>query len=244
MVFFLNFPEEVQIMANVEQVTITSADGQYGGYCADGAADAANPIGLVVIQEIFGVNSHIRDVCDRFASEGFTALAPDLFHRQQPGVELGYEEADIGTGFGLKQGLDPTGAMTDLAGAIEFLRQRGCRKIGVVGFCMGGLYTYLTAAQLKVDAAVAYYGGGIGECLDQASQISCPIIFHFGERDQHIPLTVVADVQGAVAKLDNTAVYIYPADHGFNCDQRGSYDADSAAVAWQRSVQFLQQHLV
>ena len=231
-------------MANGEQVTITTADGQYGGYCADGLVASVKPVGLVVIQEIFGVNSHIRNVCDRFANEGFTTLAPDLFHRQQPGVELGYEEADIGTGFGLKQGLDPAGAMTDLAGAIEWLRQRGCQKIGVVGFCMGGLYTFLSAAQLPVDAAVAYYGGGIGDCLDQASQISCPIIFHFGERDQHISLSVVADVQSAIASLDNTAVYIYPADHGFNCDQRGSYDADSAALAWQRSVQFLQQHLV
>ena len=230
-------------MAKGEQVTITTTDGQYGGYCADGAADSANPVGLVVIQEIFGVNSHIRDVCDRFAAEGFTTLSPDLFHRQQPGVELGYEEADIGIGFGLKQGLDHAGAMIDLAGAVEWLRERGCQKIGVVGFCMGGLYTFLTAAQLLVDAAVAYYGGGIGDYLDQAPQISCPIIFHFGERDQHIPLSAVAQVQEATGQLDNTAVYIYPADHGFNCDQRGSYDADSAALAWQRSVQFLQQHL-
>lgn len=230
-------------MANLEQVTISTADGQLGGYCADGSANAANSMGLVVIQEIFGVNSHIRDVCDRLAGEGFMAVAPDMFHRQQVGVELGYDEADIGIGFGLKQGLDPAGAMTDLAGAVEFLRQRGCQKIGVVGFCMGGLYTYLAAAQLPVDAAVAYYGGGIGDQLDQASKISCPIIFHFGERDQHIPLTVVADLQGAVAQLDDTAVYIYSADHGFNCDQRGAYDADSAALAWQRSVQFFRQHL-
>lgn len=229
------------MMATGKRVELTAAGEHFSGYCA-GSADGGKA-GLVVIQEIFGVNSHIRDVCDRFAAEGFVAVAPDIFHRQQADVKLGYEEADIGTGFGFAQGLDAAQVLADLAGTLQWLRDQGVTKIGVVGFCMGGLYTYLSAANINPDAAVAYYGGGIAHCLDQAANISCPIMFHFGERDDHIPPEVVTGVQAAVSGLAEATVYTYDAEHGFNCDQRGSYDPPSASLAWQRSVAFFKQHL-
>ena len=228
-------------MTSGVRVELAAAGEDFSGYCA-GPTNVGRSA-LVVIQEIFGVNSHIRDVCDSFADEGFVALAPDIFHRQQADVELGYEEADIGVGFGLKEGLNQAEVLADLAAAIQWLRDRGATQVGVVGFCMGGLYTYLSAAQLAPDAAVAYYGGGIGNCLDQASAISCPIQFHFGERDDHIPMEMVAAIETAVTEVSDAAVYTYDAEHGFNCDQRGSFDQAASTQAWQRTIEFFRQHL-
>jgi len=228
-------------MAKGTEVELTAGGESFSAYCA-GSVTAGGPA-LVVIQEIFGVNSHIRDVCDRFAAEGFAALAPDMFHRQQANVELGYEEADIGTAFEFMQALEAPLALADLAASIQWLRDHGATKVGVVGFCMGGLYTYLSAAGLEPDAAVAYYAGGIGDLLDQASNIECPIMFHFGERDDHIPMEVVASVETAVAGLADATVYTYDAEHGFNCDQRGSFDPAASALAGQRTLEFFRQHL-
>ena len=211
-------------------------DGGVGAYCARPANGDAR-VGLVVIQEIFGVNSHIRSVCDRLAESGFLAIAPDMFHRQRPAVELGYGEQDIATGFGLKQQLADEDALCDLQAASSWLRSEGVDKVGVVGFCMGGYYTFLSAARLQPDGAVAYYGGGIGDLLDEADSISCPILFHFGNLDAHIPPEVVDAVEKRTASLD-ARVFRYDADHGFNCDQRGSYDDSSAQLAWQRTVEF------
>lgn len=228
-------------MAMSKRVELSAAGERFSAYCA--GATGESQMGLVVIQEIFGVNSHIRDVCDRFADQGFVALAPDIFHRQQADVELGYEEADVGIGFGYMQALEPAAVLADLAAAIQWLRDQGATKVGVVGFCMGGLYTYLSAAQLDPDAAVAFYGGGIGDRLDQAAHISCPIQFHFGERDSHIPMEVVARIETAVSVLADATVYTYDADHGFNCDQRAAFDPDAAAQAWQRTIDFFTQCL-
>ncbi|RLA06431.1 MAG: dienelactone hydrolase family protein [Gammaproteobacteria bacterium] len=228
-------------MTSGVRVELSAAGEKFSGYCA-GPTNVGRSA-VVVIQEIFGVNSHIRDVCDRFADEGFVALAPDVFHRQQVDVELGYEEADIGVGFGLKEGLNPAEVVADLAACIQWLRDQGASKVAVVGFCMGGLYTYLSAAQLNPDAAVAYYGGGIGDYLDQATTVCCPIMFHFGERDDHIPLEVVASVEAAVSGLTDATVYTYPAEHGFNCDQRGAFDQAASTLAWQRTIDFFRRHL-
>lgn len=228
-------------MAMSKRVELSAAGERFSAYCAEPAGESQ--MGLVVIQEIFGVNSHIRDVCDRFADQGFVALAPDIFHRQQANVELGYEEADVGIGFGYMQALEPAAVLADLAAAIQWMRDQGATKVGVVGFCMGGLYTYLSAAQLDPDAAVAFYGGGIGDLLDQAANISCPIQFHFGERDSHIPMDVVARIESAVSVLADATVYTYDADHGFNCDQRAAFDPDAAAQAWQRTIDFFTQRL-
>lgn len=213
-------------------------EGGVGAYVARPASGEAR-VGLVVIQEIFGVNSHIRSVTDRLAESGFLAVAPDLFHRQRPAVELGYGEEDIAAGFELKQQLADEDAISDLQAAIDWLRSEGVDKVGVVGFCMGGYYTFLSAARLQPDAAVAYYGGGIGDALDEAKSISCPIQFHFGNLDAFIPPEVVDAVETRTASLDSK-VFRYNADHGFNCDQRGSYDQASAQLAWQRTVDFFQ----
>ncbi|MEL0081931.1 MAG: dienelactone hydrolase family protein [Gammaproteobacteria bacterium] len=228
-------------MENQQHIEITAGGEKFSAYCAGSPGDSR--AGLVVIQEIFGVNSHIRDVCDRFAAQGYLALAPDIFHRQQANIELGYDEADIGVGFGLKQGLNEAEVVADLAAALQWLRDQGMARVGVVGFCMGGLYTYLSAARLDPDAAVAYYGGGIGDHLDQAADISCPIMFHFGELDTHIPPEVVENVTQAVSARADASVYTYPAEHGFNCDQRPSFDQPSAELAWQRTLALFEQTL-
>lgn len=223
-----------------KDITIQGVDGPFSAYLATASGQ---PVGsVVVIQEIFGVNSHIRSVCDRLAAAGFNALAPDLFHRSEPGVQLGYGEADFQRGFELMQALDHAKALADIDACIKDLRSHG-GKVAVLGFCMGGLLAYRSAANLHPDAAVAYYGGGIVNFLDEASKIACPIQFHFGERDHFIPMTDVDKIRAAIAGLKETELYVYPADHGFNCDQRASYDAAAAALAWQRSLDFLRRHL-
>jgi carboxymethylenebutenolidase len=223
-----------------KDITVKAADGPFSAYLATAAGKPKGSV--VVIQEIFGVNSHIRSVCDRLAAAGFNALAPDLFHRSEPGVQLGYGEADFGRGFELMKALDHGKALADIDACIADLRSHG-GKVAVLGFCMGGLLSFRSAANLKPDAAVAYYGGGIANFLGEAGNITCPIQFHFGEKDHFIPRSDVDKVRAATASLKDSAVYVYPADHGFNCDQRASYDAAAAELAWQRSLDFLGRHL-
>lgn len=224
--------------------TIHSSKGDFGAYLA--APDGTAGGGVVVIQEIFGVNHHIRAVCDRLAEAGFVALAPDLFHRADAGVQLGYDEAGFKRGFELMQQLDPADALADVEASLKTLRAdarlRG-RKVGVMGFCMGGLYAYRGAANLDPDCAVAYYGGNIAAHLDEASRVRCPIQFHFGERDHFIPLEQVEQIRTATAALPNRELHVYAADHGFNCDERASYDAAAARQAWERSLSFLRRNL-
>ena len=223
-----------------KDITVKAADGSFSAYLATAAGMPAGSV--VVIQEIFGVNSHIRSVCDRLAAAGFNALAPDLFHRSEAGVQLGYGEADFGRGFELMKALDHAKALSDIDACIADLRAHG-GKVAVLGFCMGGLLSFRSAANLKPDAAVAYYGGGIVNFVGEAASIACPIQLHFGEKDHFIPLTDVDKIRAAIAGLKESELYVYPADHGFNCDQRGSYDASAAQLAWQRSVDFLRRHL-
>ena len=195
------------------------------------------PRGLVVVtQEIFGVNGHIRDVCARFAQAGFLAVAPALFDRQARGVELGYDEAGIARGRELKDGADADLALADLAAARKLAPEL---PAAVVGFCWGGLLTWLAACrQPDFSAAVSYYGGGIGRHAGETPR--CPVLLHFGEKDQAIPLEEVEALRKAHPGLP---VHLYPAGHGFNCDQRGSYDAASAALAWERTLDFLGTNL-
>jgi len=207
--------------------------------CADGfelSAYEAMPSGtpegaVVVIQEIFGVNSHIRSVVDGYAAEGFYAIAPAIFDRVQREVELGYTEADMGAGIELAfQKLDMAQTLADLQATISAASQHG--KVGVVGYCFGGLLTWLSSCNLKgVSAASAYYGGGIPDNAELTP--ACPIILHFGELDAHIPMDSVAALQ---SKQPDLPVHVYAADHGFNCDQRGSYDAAAAALAKDRTL--------
>ncbi len=194
--------------------------------------------GLVVIQEIFGVNVHIREVCDGYAADGFVAIAPALFDRLERGVELGYDQAAMGQGIELAmQKLDQEKALLDLQAAIDEAGRHG--KVGVVGYCWGGLMTWLSACRLEgVAAAVGYYGGGIAGYATETP--ACPTMLHFGERDAHIPMSDVDKVREAQPQVE---VHTYDADHGFNCDHRDSYDETASRLARERALAFFEQHL-
>lgn len=205
--------------------------------------------GLVLWQEIFGVNAHIRAVAEQWALDGFVVLAPDIFWRQAPRVELGYAGDDMQRALALMKAYTAPDALADIAAAVAALRARpevGSRKVGSVGFCLGGRLAYQTAATTDVDAAVAYYGGGIHTQLERAADIRCPMQFHYAERDDNIPLDAVERVRSAVAGVTDggAEVHVYPgAHHGFNCWARGSYHAPSAALAHGRSLAFFARHL-
>jgi len=190
--------------------------------------------GMIVIQEIFGVTHHIRAVTDQYAAAGFTAIAPALFDRVERDVDVPY--TDMAKGSAYRQQLKDEQVMLDVQAAVTRLTASG--KVGVVGFCWGGTLAYLAAARLKVAAAVAYYGGGIDKYI--AEKPACPIMFHFGEKDAHIPLSAVEKIKAAVPE---GIFYLYPADHGFNCTDRASFEPASAKLALERSLQFLHRHV-
>ncbi len=202
--------------------------------------------GLVLFQEIFGVNEHIRSLAEQYALDGFVVLAPDIFWRSQRRVELGYEGADRQRGIQLAGQLKGPELGLDMVAAVTALRSRpevNGAKVGAIGYCMGGRLAFLAAATAGVDAAVAYYGGGIHDQLDKAARIECPVLFHYAERDDHIPMSAIEKVRGAMAGKQ-AEVHVYAgAMHGFNCWARGSYHAPSAALAHGRSLQFLAQSL-
>jgi len=192
---------------------------------------------VVVVQEIFGVNHHIRSVADRFAEAGYLAVAPAIFDRVERGVELGYNDEGRARGMAIVGKVDREAALLDVAAAVERVAAAG--KVAVVGFCYGGTIAWLASARIPgVGAAVGYYGGGVIGLKDL--QPRAPTMLHFGERDAHIPVTGVKQVEAAHPAVP---VHLYPADHGFNCDERASYDAPSAALAWRRTLDFLGQHL-
>jgi carboxymethylenebutenolidase len=220
-----------------ETIHLTAADGfELSAYQAtpNGAVKGA----VVVIQEIFGVNGHIREVVDGYASEGYLAVAPALFDRVEPGIELGYEGDDMTQGVQLAfEKLQMPQTLSDVQAAIQHAGTHG--KVGVVGYCFGGLLTWLSACQLSgVSAASAYYGGGVAGQM--AMSPSCPTIMHFGDKDAHIPMSDVEQVKTA---QPDVSVYVYSADHGFNCDHRASYDAASAATARERTLDHFKLHL-
>ena len=216
-----------------QNVELTASDGHtLSAYAATPSSAARG--GIVVIQEIFGVTRHIRAVADQYAAAGFRAVAPALFDRVEPNVDVPY--TDMARGFGYMQALKNEQVMLDVQAAIE--RLGGAGKIGVVGYCWGGSMAYLAAARLKIAAAVAYYGGGIDKYISEKPR--CPILFHYGERDTHIPLSTVEKIKAAVPA---GIFHIYPADHGFNCTDRASFEPNSAKIALDRSVEFFHQHL-
>jgi carboxymethylenebutenolidase len=188
---------------------------------------------LVIVQEIFGVNHHIRNVCDGYAVEGYQVIAPALFDRAERSVELAYDEAGVKRGIELKTAIPDDQALQDIAAALTALG--GADRTAVMGFCWGGSLAWRAASALRPRAAVGYYGGGIGQHLDDAP--GCPTLLHFGEKDQSIPMTVP---EGVRARHPAVPCHIYPAGHGFNCDERGSYDAESARIARVRTLGFLQ----
>ena len=224
-----------------EFVELKAADGRkFPAYVARPAGTAKGAV--VVLQEIFGVNSHIRAVADGYAAEGYLAVAPATFDRVKPGVELGYSADDMQAGIALKaavEGLPAPGVMPDIQAAIDYAAQAG--KVGVVGYCWGGLLTWRSACLLQgVSAAAPYYGGGVTTPEEAARQPKVPVLAHFGERDHWIPLDSVEAFKKA---QPGVTVHVYAADHGFNCDQRGSWDADAAKLARERTLAFFAQHL-
>jgi carboxymethylenebutenolidase len=191
---------------------------------------------IVVVQEIFGVNSHIRAVTDGYAKEGYVAIAPCLFDRVRRGIELGYTPAGMQEGRGYVAQLKPEQILADVAAAIAVVHNSG--RVGAVGYCWGGKIAYVAACNLTLACAVVYYGGSITQEL--AKRPKCPVMYHFGERDAHIP---PSDIDKIKAAHPQGEFYLYPADHGFNCDQRDSYDAPSAALARERSLAFFAKHV-
>ena len=224
--------------------TITGDVGSFDAYLA--LPPAGRGPGLLLLQEIFGVNQHIRTVAEQYALDGFVVLAPDVFWQQQRRLDIGYTPDDIQRGRALAMAADRAALQRDLADAVRSLRARPevqGRGIGAIGYCMGGRLAYVAAATAGIDAAVAYYGGGIHDMLELAPQISCPMQFHYGALDANIPLTAVDKVRSAMAGKA-AEVFVYDAaDHGFNCWARGSYHAASAALAHGRTLQFLAEQL-
>ncbi|HEY6487976.1 MAG: dienelactone hydrolase family protein [Terracidiphilus sp.] len=205
------------------------------------AQPTAEPIaGLVVIQEVFGVNRHIRSIADDFAKEGFFAVAPALFDRIEPGIELGYDGPDAQRGMALRQKLDLTKALADVDAAIAFASTETRKKVGVIGYCFGGLLAWLSATRLHPEVAVGYYAGGIGNFAAETPTV--PVQLHFGKLDAHIPAEQVGRVKTAHPEVE---IHWYDgAGHGFNCDLRASYNAEAAELARGRALAFLKKNLL
>ena len=224
-------------------ITLTAADGtQVPAYVAQPAAAAKAAV--VVIQEIFGVNTHIREVADAYASEGYLAIAPAMFHRVQANVELGYAEADMGLGMGLKtavEALPAPGALQDIQAAIDHAHTACGGKVGVVGYCWGGLLTWRSACLLNgLSAAAPYYGGGMTGEPESARQAKVPVMAHFAEEDKWISMDSVSAFKVAHPAAQ---VFTYAADHGFNCNHRGAWEARAAALAKERTLAFFKTNL-
>ncbi|HEM45677.1 MAG TPA: dienelactone hydrolase family protein [Alphaproteobacteria bacterium] len=215
-----------------ETIRLTASDGhELAAYRADpsGAPRGA----IVVIQEIFGVNEHIRAVADGFAADGYTAVAPALFDRVERGVELGYDEEGRNRGRSIRANIAWDDAVRDIAAAVAAAPGP---KVGVVGYCWGGSLAWLAATRLDgLAAAVCYYGGQIADFKDESPR--CPVLLHFGSADQSIPMSDVEAIRTAHPDLP---IHVYEgAGHGFNCDMRGSYDRDAATLARQRTMAML-----
>lgn len=222
-------------------VNLRAADGfVFPAYVA--RPDGPPRGGIVVLQEIFGVNAHIRAVADGYAAQGYLAIAPSTFHRVQPGVELGYTPEDVAAGVKLKaavEGLPAPGVLQDVQAAIDMAAEAG--PVGVVGYCWGGLLTWRAANLLTgIRAAVPYYGGGMTSPTEMARQPRCPVLAHFGDQDHAIPLD---GVRAFKAAHDGVRVEIYQAQHGFNCDHRAAYNAEAANLARERTLAFLADQL-
>ena len=193
---------------------------------------------IVVVQEIFGVNAHIREVADGYAGEGYRAMAPALFDRVEPKIELGYAGADTMQGIEIARGkLDVSDALLDIQTTVQSASESGA--VGLVGYCFGGLMAFLSACQVSgLACAVSYYGGGIAAQLEQSPTI--PLQFHFAELDAHIPMSDVDLIRSA---YPDCGLFTYDADHGFNCDHRASFDEAAADLARQRALEFFAEHM-
>jgi carboxymethylenebutenolidase len=225
-----------------ENIRLTAADGfEFGAYRA--RPDAAPRGGVVVIQEIFGVNVHIRAVCDRFAEAGYLAVAPAIYDRVEPDVQIGYTSDDVARGREIRAECDMANVIADTTAAAESAAEGGPEggKVGIVGYCWGGQIVYVASCRLgdKLACASGYYGGGIVPFLGETPAI--PLMMHFGTEDASIPLT---DVEQLGKAHPDVAIHLYEgAGHGFNCDMRAHYHADSARLALERTLAQFAEHL-
>jgi len=217
-----------------EWIPLTTSEGPIRAWLA--RPDAPPKGAVVVVQEIFGVNPHIRAVANRFAEAGFTAMAPAMFDLVRPETELRYDEAGVSQGREYAAELGFTRATTIVGAAARWLRESE-HRVGVVGFCWGGTVAMLANTRLRLPS-VSYYGGRSVPFLDEPAH--APMLFHFGERDALIP---PEDVEKHRRHHPDATIHLYPAGHGFNCDERADYDADCAALAWERTIDFLSEHL-
>jgi carboxymethylenebutenolidase len=219
-------------------IKLSAKDGhEFSAYEAQPSGKATKA--LVVIQEIFGVNRHIRSVADGFARDGFLAIAPALFDRVERGVELAYTPEDMKRGFQIATKIDMDDSVRDVAAAVDYAAsQVGKEHVGVVGYCRGGSLAWLAATRMAVAAAVGYYGGNIAKYADEKPR--CPVMLHFGAKDQHIPASEIDKIRHAHPEVP---IYMYDAGHGFNCDERKDFDPQSAAMARQRTLEFLQKYV-
>lgn len=217
---------------------LTAADGHdFEAYVSHSAARAHAAV--VVIQEIFGVNGHIRSVTDDYAKEGYYTIAPALFDRVERGLELGYGPDDRKRGMQVATQIGMDAALKDIDASIKHAAERiAGKKVGVIGYCFGGTLAWLAATRLGPAAAVGYYGGQIAKNAKEKPR--CPVMLHFGRKDAHIPLTEIETISQFHTDVP---IFLYDAGHGFNCDQRESYDAASAALARRRTLEFLRKHL-
>jgi carboxymethylenebutenolidase len=219
-----------------ETLKLTAKDG--ATISAYKAVPAGKPKGaMVVLQEIFGVNHHIQSVTDRYAAQGYLSIAPALFDRVGKGIELAYTPDDITKGADIRSKTKLDDTLADIEAAVKAVASAG--PVGVVGYCWGGTLAYASACRVAgIKAAVGYYGGGIAAMLGEKPKV--PVMLHFGEKDKHIPISDVNKIKQAYPSMP---VYVYDADHGFNCDERGSHDKPSADLALKRTLAFFDEHL-
>jgi len=220
-----------------ERVRLNAADGfDPGAYVA---RPQGEPLaGLVVVQEIFGVNAHIRSVADSYARDGLFCVAPALFDRYERDVELGYEGDDAKKAVSFIPKLNIDSSVADVAAAMDYAARETGRKVGVIGYCYGGSLAWLSATRLHAAAAVGYYGGQIARFANETP--SCPAMLHYGKLDKHIPQEEIEKVRAAHPEVE---IYLYDAGHGFNCDARSAFEPNSARLARERSIAFLKKHL-
>lgn len=227
------------------EIEINARDG--GSFAAYLALPEQTPApGIVLLPEVFNTNEHIREVADGYAAEGFTVIAPDVYWRQEPGAYMPYTDDGRDKARALRAELDTDQFADDLGDAVDALKNRGeCTgKVGVMGFCLGGKFTYLSAVRHKIQAAVSYYGVQIDEHLDEADNLGCPILMHFAGVDPHVPEAAVAAIQARMGAWDNVAIHVYPgAEHGFNRHGYPSYSEAAAAPARARTLALFREHL-
>ena len=228
---------------STETVTLSTADGDFTAFLAHPAGEPAAAI--VVIQEIFGVNAFVREVCERLAAQGYLAIAPDLFWRIEPGIDLtDHTDADWKRAFELYNAFNVDAGVRDIAATIDWARPNSSGKVGAIGFCLGGLLAYLTATRTDSDASVAYYGVGIDKFLAEADKLAAPLLLHIAEEDQFVPKEAQAQITAALKNHAHVELFSYPGrDHAFSRTGGDNYNAEDASKAAERTLAFFKKAL-